>query len=924
MPIAAKAPIILVKAQDTFTDREAPRKVFWNTYNMIGPGELDIINFYGVGGVGKTTLLKKIQSEMEEKRNDKYIYHNFENQSSMKAVLYILSRQMMYHNRKLKFPLFDYAFMRHCELANEDAEALAEKLSKSIFDTEVAQGISAVADTFIPFAGIAEFMAQKGFQLIKGELTRREREKADVKDIYYKIDTSDVNALFNDLPLYFAKDASVNTEKLVVMLDGYEALVNRVKDGDKAVLNDLWLRDDQGLVQSIPNVLWVIAGREMLTWPDELLPNEQKHLIGNLSDVDSAEFFRKSGIEDEVLIKQLYQLTDGTPVYMDLCVERYHTEMVKNKGEGQVSIDQFGQNTEVLAVRYLRDMSNAQQKMMYLMACLPSTWSDEMAKQVAESVQYGCYFGEYRNLLKLSLIQKSDDQYKMHETLRKVAISTMPEEERKLLFEGVQKVQTNMLSQEESVTLQQPQIEKLISNLQTQDETVTVSEAAVKTLQDKIRQCADAGDYSNACRQIDALLGKIDGMENFQAEAFDCITSKMYYLYRLGKYHESKELGEINLKKAKAELGEEHPATMRMTLQYATALVGLGEYDKEKQINEQLYETQKRVLGEEHPDTLKTLNNLGCSYSDAGEYEKARELTEKAYEGRKKVLGEEHPDTLMSLYNLAIRYANTGDKKAAKEVGEQAYELRRKVLGEEHPDTLMSMNNLAVRYSQTGEEEKALEFAERAYELRKKVLGEEHPDTLRSLYTLSIRNNKMKNYEKGLELGKKAYAVSRRILGEEHPFTTDTLDNLTYCYYYLEDKENYKETTEQIYEIFKRTLGETHPDTIGKLNDLLLCYYRENNYGKAIELGESLYTRKCQIGEKDTPENLTLVFNMGIFYRDAGNNEKAKEMTKKAYEGRKRVLGEEHEDTQIALRAFNNCCYTADNTKKGKRHLFWK
>ena len=67
----AKKPINAIVAQDTFTDREEPRKAFWELYNRMESGDVEVINFYGVGGEGKTTLLRKLQSELEKKANNK-------------------------------------------------------------------------------------------------------------------------------------------------------------------------------------------------------------------------------------------------------------------------------------------------------------------------------------------------------------------------------------------------------------------------------------------------------------------------------------------------------------------------------------------------------------------------------------------------------------------------------------------------------------------------------------------------------------------------------------------------------------------------------------------------------------------------------------------------------------------------------------
>ena len=61
-----------IKATKQFTDREEPRKVFWNNYenmiqNMKNNTPIKVISYYGFGGIGKSSLLLKLNEEIEEK-----------------------------------------------------------------------------------------------------------------------------------------------------------------------------------------------------------------------------------------------------------------------------------------------------------------------------------------------------------------------------------------------------------------------------------------------------------------------------------------------------------------------------------------------------------------------------------------------------------------------------------------------------------------------------------------------------------------------------------------------------------------------------------------------------------------------------------------------------------------------------------------
>ena len=77
-------PILQVKAIKEFTDREEPRKVFWDKYNKIAnemnvANPIQVISYYGFGGIGKSSLLHKLNDELEEKApNSKIEFLDFE------------------------------------------------------------------------------------------------------------------------------------------------------------------------------------------------------------------------------------------------------------------------------------------------------------------------------------------------------------------------------------------------------------------------------------------------------------------------------------------------------------------------------------------------------------------------------------------------------------------------------------------------------------------------------------------------------------------------------------------------------------------------------------------------------------------------------------------------------------------------------
>ena len=61
-----------LKASRIFTDREEPRAAFWQQYRRLEEeiaqeeANVHVLTYYGIGGIGKSSLLKKIMEEMDE------------------------------------------------------------------------------------------------------------------------------------------------------------------------------------------------------------------------------------------------------------------------------------------------------------------------------------------------------------------------------------------------------------------------------------------------------------------------------------------------------------------------------------------------------------------------------------------------------------------------------------------------------------------------------------------------------------------------------------------------------------------------------------------------------------------------------------------------------------------------------------------
>lgn len=402
-----------------FTDREEPRKVFWDKYreleqNIKNVEDIYVINYYGVGGIGKSSLLRQIVSELKE-NEAYYCLYDFETAQDPKTVLSLIKKKLE-ESYKFDFPIFDLALYCYARKIGEDP---AKPEVKSL--VEKSRTLSFILNTVndIPVVGLASSIfkwADEGLAVLKNNSNKYKKDLEELEN-------EEPQDTYNRLPYYFAQDLAANMEKLdkplVILLDTYEKLVNEVKSEGYALMQDYWLRNDDGPIVQVPGVLWVIAGREKIKWGENDKDwNEtlDQHILGDLSFDDANDFLKEAGIVEESLRNDIYNLTNGTPVYLDICVSTY--EYLKNNDE-KISIDKFGNDVDILVERLIRYMDNQSSEITYMLSVI-GNWDDDLIFDIGPKILPSFSISLYEKIKNLSYIIRENDKYYMHQTVRNI------------------------------------------------------------------------------------------------------------------------------------------------------------------------------------------------------------------------------------------------------------------------------------------------------------------------------------------------------------------------------------------------------------------------------------------------------------------------------------------------------------------------
>ena len=438
--------------------------------------------------------------------------------------------------------------------------------------------------------------------------------------------------IYKLLPELFAQDVkdwllSEKNDKdyLVVFLDTYEALVNEAIAAPLQRDRDAWLRSDTGdptgIIFLIPNTLWVIAGRNKLRWGGELAAELDQHLITALSQDDSNYFLEKAGIVTKQLRDDIYHLTKGLPIFLDVCVDVYAQYKQRNVVEPDISI--FGNKREEIVDRLVKYMDDGTQDMIKFL-CGLGEWTDKIAFELGIKT-FNFSQTTYNKIKNFSFIQ--GEEFLIDDTGTETLTATV--------FTFDKTVQSILFP-----SCDKPIIEK----------TKEVADKYFSELSEKTPKIN--GEYLfnleywakltvHLAETPDELHERYDknfawDINHFMEIAWFDVTGDFLEIFA----------DEFNEKTGKFKAFQESVAFAYLEWKFGNLKRTQGFYQEAYEYNWNAYEKFLRLLGEEHPTTISAMYNLAVTLGDLGNYDEALKLQQQALTLFKKILGEEHPYTI--------------------------------------------------------------------------------------------------------------------------------------------------------------------------------------------------------------------------------------------------------------------------------------
>lgn len=847
-----------ISAANLFTDREDPQEAFERKLRVINENRKDafgVLCYYGVGGVGKTTFKnrlwhilngelaseRKIYKDMDAYQAE-YDFNNCGDYCDKRILMTSLRTQLVNADPKVfRFCLFDAALVLFAKKSG--IKCIEDKSYSGII------GQNPWLSSFISFTGLVPGAGTiTGFiqaaDVFFGAVIDRHRKKEIEKEYEDEIERMahfTQQELLDHLHEYFYRDMYINMsyrakKPLVIFLDTYEKYIDTFKSDTVSMIDDYWLRHGpNSIIQNIPGILWVVMGREKLAWNDddpfweevvakqlaEMTEEEkeelacetlEQHLLGDLSREDALLFFRKAGMYDEELAGQIYDnLTNGTPLFLDMCVRQYN--LIKEKKTPEIS--DFGNNLDELVNRYLFTMPPHYKEMTRVFALL-GEWDDEMVSKIIEESEEIHEFTQerYLDFIKHSfVIRKADGSYYMHEAVRRAGVANAGEN---LTYEiGLLKLiwydtLTDDIGRSDWEEIASKYIASVFFPGEVYKQAVMVMDKAIEilmkceVLKGNIKQCVYWAE--RLC----------EAANNYFPNTDLSLITKSYLAHYLSKCGYIGKAYEILLEE-KDRLSEENLKNLPNDTMFINAIGNLGgvamefnEYELAERVIRTYCDKMSVIYGEDCSECIEGTMNLAELYHRMDEHDKALEYGLKAYNSIKKYAS-----------------ANKASEQAAKYLMVSCHE------------------NIGKYYCNCGEYENAIDYLSKARDMYKELYGTDNVNYIRVLSLIGNYYSAIKDYVNAADCYEKAGNLALEVLGEESEMNLMIKEKLAILFQKVGAYEEAIKLNDDIYKTSVKLYGDSNIVTVKTLINLASCYAKGGNYEKAIELNEQVL-ETCQ------------------------------------------------------------------------------
>jgi hypothetical protein len=409
------------------------RKIFINKFNEMFDScqdkEFSVLNFYGVGGIGKTTLLRECRKKVDE---DIFVFnYDFDNFESIYKFYEQLSESLIESKIPSNYILLAYLeYWKKINPSMEAKERLPSFITKSEEYSSILEPFAESVAATIGASGIMK-MLYKGVNKAQ-ELTLDPNKVEEIKELQNK----EVDEIEQLLPKFISYDIQnfINkkpSQKILFLFDTYEVLWDDNKKIAQRGSVDEWISD---LVLSLEkcNTFFVIAGREKIDWvekDEEWNEYIEFKKLDNFTNEETYNLLKSINISDEISDK-ITQISSGYPFYIELCLD-----IMSKK---QNPFDFLDEQLDIIDIvhRFIKYL-DADEILVVEYLAIAQKFDKDLYMYLAKKFGFNASDIFYDNLLKYSFFIVENSFIKVHKNMSKSILDTLGKDKIEIVHEAI-------------------------------------------------------------------------------------------------------------------------------------------------------------------------------------------------------------------------------------------------------------------------------------------------------------------------------------------------------------------------------------------------------------------------------------------------------------------------------------------------------
>lgn len=390
----------------------------------------NICVFYGVGGVGKSSLRKLIGRQLAtEEPHTLQVHVDFyhpELRTLGGAILYISN--CLKKISRIKFRAFEKAYSiywnklhSHISLTEKGAFPLLDEtdyvgnIVKDLSDTMTA-GVGPKAVGFLyKYGNLAIDWYHNKDNLLMKELPYMEPREIEQLLVYFWA---------QDIRSYLEQEG----KSAVFFFDTFEVVQLKNNHRFKGS-NTQWI---ESLIRLVPEIPFVIFGREALEWKSRgiNIGYIEEYLVSEFSEGETKKLLQTSGVVERDIQDVIWKASKGLPYYIDIAIDTYkHIKLIKTP-----QVEDFSEIQGEVLEKFLEYLDPYEIDTLMILSVVRK-WDTTLYKELMKQYPTGYTIQSLKSITRFSFIQQNEGSWTMHQLMREGLETKLRDEDEPLFYE---------------------------------------------------------------------------------------------------------------------------------------------------------------------------------------------------------------------------------------------------------------------------------------------------------------------------------------------------------------------------------------------------------------------------------------------------------------------------------------------------------